>query len=145
MVVFVNSQAVSYTQRADARKNSGSGIAFLFGVVPITLVPFKFEVDLSFLQLRFLQAKAVCIESSEDFFKTFLTASSETIDVPRYKFHVMIMSCQIRYNANIRFFFRLSCASKSKCNKLFVFVVPVDENTADSHAERSVFEKKRTM
>ena len=33
VVVFVNSQAVSYTQRADARKNSGSGIAFLFGVV----------------------------------------------------------------------------------------------------------------
>ena len=121
VVMLLNAQAVSHAQGADAREDSRAGIAFLFGIVPITFVALKFEVDLSFLQLRFLQAKAVSVELSKDFFKTFLAASSEAVDVPRYKFHAMIMSCQIRYNANIRFYFRLSCAFKIEMQQIVHF------------------------
>ena len=93
MIVLVDAQAISDTEWVDACENRGPRIAFLFGIVPITLVAFELKIDLSFLQLGFLQAKTVCVELGEGVFKAFLAASSETVDVPRYKFHV-IMSCR---------------------------------------------------
>ena len=96
MVVLVDAQAISDTEWVDACENRGSRVTFLFGIVPITLVAFELKIDLSFLQLSFLQAKTVCVELSEGVFKAFLAASPETVDVPRYKFHV-ILSCRFGF------------------------------------------------
>ena len=87
VVVLVDADAVGHVDGLLTGEDGCSGIAFLVGGVPVTLVAFKLEVELSGLHLRLLQAEEVGVELAEDVAEAFALTGAEAVDVPRYQFH----------------------------------------------------------
>ena len=62
VIVFVLIHAVTDGQGLDAGEDGRAAVALAVGVVPILFVARKVDVDLAFLEFRFLQAEQVGVE-----------------------------------------------------------------------------------
>ena len=60
--MFVLIHAVTDGQGLDAGEDGRAAVALAVGVVPILFVARKVDVDLAFLEFRFLQAEQVGVE-----------------------------------------------------------------------------------
>ena len=54
MVMLFHTNAASEPKGFLLCKNSGAGVAFLFGIIPVLMITRQFEVNLPRLQLGFL-------------------------------------------------------------------------------------------
>ena len=95
VVVLVDADAVGHVERLVAGEDGCSGIAFLVGGVPVALVAFELEVELSGLHLCLLQAEEVGVELAEDVAEAFALTGAEAVDVPRYQFHIVGFKFQV--------------------------------------------------
>ena len=82
LIMLLDAKAIGDGKRFPLREECSTTVALLHGTVPVLVVAGKHHLDLVRLQLRLLQAHAVCIECCESVHETFLHAGSETIDVP---------------------------------------------------------------
>lgn len=87
MVVLLNAQTVGHRQRLVFGIDSRTGIAFLLGIVPVGCVTRKLKVKLSSLHLRLLKAEEIRVERKERPLKVFPYAGTQTVYIPRNKFH----------------------------------------------------------
>ena len=91
MVQLVNADAVGDGQRGVLRKNSGAGVAFLFGGVPELQIAWKIEADLLRLKLGFLQTEEIGMQRFKTICKALLHAGAQAVDVPRDKTHIFCL------------------------------------------------------
>ena len=82
LIMLLDAKTIGDGKRFPLREECSTTVALLHGTVPVLVVAGKHHLDLVRLQLRLLQAHAVCIECCESVHEAFLHAGSETIDVP---------------------------------------------------------------
>ena len=63
--MLLHADAVTDGQRVMLRINRRTGIALLIGIIPIRLIPEKFQVNLSGLQFGLLQAEEIGVQVRE--------------------------------------------------------------------------------
>ena len=90
MVVLINTYAVAYVQRFMLSEDSRAAVAFLVGIVPITVIALKGEVELSLLHLCLLQTEEVGIQLLEDITEALAFTSAQTVYIPTNKFHTFL-------------------------------------------------------
>lgn len=71
VVVQVNANAVSYVNGLVLSEDSGTRIAFLVSIVPVTLIAGELHVNLSCLKFGFLQTKEISVHLFEDVAEAF--------------------------------------------------------------------------
>ena len=88
MVVHIDTNAVGYIEGFVLCEDSGAGITFLIGIIPVALVALEDHIKLSGLHLRLLKTEEVGIQLFEYLTKTFCFAGTQAIDVPTDEFHI---------------------------------------------------------
>ena len=91
MIVLIYAESYLNAERLVLRKNRRARISFLLRLVPVRLIAIKGDVQLAFLHLCLLQAKEVGVYRAEDVSEAFAVDRSQTVYVPRYKFHVVYL------------------------------------------------------
>ena len=89
VIVLLDAKPVGHCDWRLAREDCGARVAFLLCVVPIGLIAWETQLELSLLQLRFLKAHEVGIELGKCFAKVLSHNSAEAVDVPTDVFHAV--------------------------------------------------------
>jgi len=76
MIEFAVMDSVADRLRFMFRKNCRSRVALAFSVIPILMISWQIQFDLSFLQFGFLDAKEIGIKFFKDFAKIFFKHGS---------------------------------------------------------------------
>ena len=87
MVVQVDPDAIGYAQGMMLREDSSTGIAFLLGIVPITLVTLEMQIELSCLHLRLLKTEEIGIQLTEHLTEALTLTGAQTVHIPTDKLH----------------------------------------------------------
>ena len=87
MVEGVLPDPVADRQRFLFRENRGAGVAFLFRVVPELVIAGQLHLDLSLLQLCFLQAEKIRVQLFKSFHKALAHHRAQAVHVPGYHLH----------------------------------------------------------
>lgn len=98
VVVALNPDALADAQRVGVRNGGRAGVALLVGGVVVGLVAVEIEVNLTLLQLGFLQAEPVGGEVVENIGKSFAKHGPQAIHIPRNEFHTLKsqFACELR-------------------------------------------------
>lgn len=91
MVVKIDANTVFNIQRLVLGKYRCTRITFLIGIIPVTIVAIKREIELTFLHLRFLKAEEIGVEFLENIFEALCYAGAKSVYVPRNKFHTVLI------------------------------------------------------
>ena len=86
--VTIDTNAVGHIEGFVLCEDSGAGITFLIGIIPVALVALEDHIKLSGLHLRLLKTEEVGIQLFEYLTKTFCFAGTQAIDVPTDEFHI---------------------------------------------------------
>ena len=87
MVVFIPTNAVGHAEWIVLGKDSRAAIAFLVGIVPITLVAFEGQIELSRLHLRLLKTEEVGIQLLEYLAEALALAGTQAVHIPTNESH----------------------------------------------------------
>jgi hypothetical protein len=88
VVVLIDTDAVAYAQGLMLSEDSCAAVAFLVGIVPITVIALIGKVELSLLHLCLLQTEEVGIQLLEDITEALTLACAQTVYIPTDKFHI---------------------------------------------------------
>ena len=86
-IMLGNSQAVGHGKGLVFGKDSRTGIALLFGAVPILKIALRGKFRLAGLHFGLLQAEEVRIRLGKEIGKALPQAGAEAVNIPRNKFH----------------------------------------------------------
>ena len=87
MVVFILANAVGHAEWIVLGKDGRAAIAFLVGIVPITLVAFEGQIELSRLHLRLLKTEEVGIQLLEYLAEALALAGTQAVHIPTNESH----------------------------------------------------------
>ncbi|SCJ62472.1 Uncharacterised protein [uncultured Ruminococcus sp.] len=104
MVVFVDAHAVRAGQGLAFRKDGRAAVALPVGVVPILLVAGQVQINLTFLELCFLQAENIGVQSGKNIHKSFFHYGAQAVYIPGNAFHGSSSFLWITYCRNSRKF-----------------------------------------
>ena len=65
-----------------SREDGGARVAFLLGIVPVRLVSFERQIELSRLHFRLLQAEEVGVERLETLAEALSLAGPQSVHIP---------------------------------------------------------------
>ena len=82
VIVLVDADAIADRERSVLCKYRGAGVSLLLGVVPVALVAFEAQVDLTLLQFCLLQAEKVGAYLIKNICEALAHDSTQTVDVP---------------------------------------------------------------
>ena len=97
VVVLIDANTISHTERLVTGKDGSTGITLLIGIVPIRLIALEGQIELSFLHLRLLKTEEVGIQLTENLTESFTLASAKPIYIPTDKFHTLKLFWLQRY------------------------------------------------
>ena len=69
-----------------------NNVAFFLGIIPVGKITGQRKVDLSLLQLGFLNTENICISFMKKIKKAFLDTGTQSVDIPGNQFHSILHS-----------------------------------------------------
>ena len=82
MIVFVNPHSVHNLKRLFFCEYRRPRISFFVRIVPVLMIPFQLQLDLSGLQFCLLHAEDICLHFIKKIYKTLCHTGAQPIDIP---------------------------------------------------------------